>query len=171
MTSFSWSTHAVRGLIKIWGEDKIKKILDGTKRNTLAYDAMVEGLQADYNFITTRAQVISKTKYLKKQFATGKKYNRSGVSLDDILKVCPFWEELKPILDAGKNIIIKCKISLLKLNLETSSSLFPFKSLHSKFQIHITSRCSMPMKSLLSNNFNYYDDQSFYYCPKIFRNN
>lgn len=101
--AFLWTQEYSQALITVWGEADILRILEGkTKRNQLAYQKITEKLNNQYLLQCNKTQVISKIKYLKTQFTNGKKANRSGAGKDDILKVCPWWDELKPILDSGK---------------------------------------------------------------------
>ena len=106
-TVFAWSDNAVKALISMWGEDGIQRILNGkTKRSAVAYQTITERMNSEFNFKCTKNQVLSKIKYLKGQFTAAKNKNRSGASRDDILKACPFWDALLPVLDHGK-----CKLS------------------------------------------------------------
>ena len=80
--------------------------MDGkTKKDLLAYRymKMVERLNAQ-GVACSKAKVISKIKYLKTQFTNGQKASRSGTSTDAIYKVCPYLEELSPILNLGKQV-------------------------------------------------------------------
>ena len=109
---FAWTDSAIKALISMWGEDSIQGILNGkTKRAAVAYQTITERMNSEFNFKCTKNQVVSKIKYLKTQFTTAKNRNRSGASRDDILKACPFWDALLPVLDHGK-----CKLNNIIMN-------------------------------------------------------
>ena len=63
-------------------------------------------MNSEHNFSCTKTQVISKIKYLKGQYTQAKNKDRSGASRDDLIRCCPYFDELKPILDHGKYYIL-----------------------------------------------------------------
>ena len=101
-----------------WTEKMIKalqRIMGGNMKNSLAYMKMVERLNAQ-GIACSKAQLISKIKYLKTQFTNRQKANRSGASTDAIYKVCPYWDQLSPILKMNLTSVIPQYLAATQVN-------------------------------------------------------
>ena len=98
-----WPDNMVTTLISMWSEDRIRAILDGrSKRCSVAYQEMADRFTNDHGFVVTKSQVNSKIKYLRNQFTKAKNADRSGAGRDDLLRVCPYYDQLIVILDHSK---------------------------------------------------------------------
>ena len=96
--TFYWGVEATKALISLWGDDNIRRILEGkTKKNQLAYQQIAERMNSEHNFPCTKTQVISKIKYLKEHYTQAKNKDRSGASRDEMIRCYPYFDELIPI--------------------------------------------------------------------------
>ena len=100
--TFYWGVEATKALISLWGNDNIRRILEGkTKKNQLAYQQVTERMNSEHNFPSTKTQVISKIKYLKGQYTQAKNKDRSRASRDDMIRCCPYLRST-PTMHRGK---------------------------------------------------------------------
>ncbi len=93
-------------LIGLWHDMKTKKILDGkTKRNSFAYDLIAQNMTTKFLYLReldpkkVKKSLINKMKFMRAKFFEAKRRNTSGAGRDTILKICPQYSDLMPILN------------------------------------------------------------------------
>ena len=106
------------------GEANIKRIMDGkTKKILLTYMKMVERLNAQ-GIACSKAQLISKIKYLKTQLTNRQKANRSGASTDALYKEFDLGHPTIPCGNPGQLTLSQqfCKPSTIYRTLQEMQS-------------------------------------------------
>ncbi len=102
----AYTTEMEKHLIGHWHDMKTKKILDGkTKRNSFAYDLIPQNMTTKFVYLRepdakkVKKSLINKMKYMRSKFFEAKQRNTSGAGRDTILKICPQYFDLLPILN------------------------------------------------------------------------
>ena len=99
----AYTKEMEKHLIGLWHDMKTKSILDGkTKRNSYL---IPQNMTTKFVYLRepdakkVKKSLINKMKYMRSKFFEAKQRNTSGAGRDTILKICPQYFDLLPILN------------------------------------------------------------------------